>query len=127
MAYSEKISNKIREALSGLKKVEEKEMFGGMCFMVNGKMCMGVIKDEMMCRIDPEEYETALSKKGSREMDFSGRPMQGYVFVTEDGFKAKKDFDYWVRLCIEFNSKAKASKKKAVRKKAAEMKKSVRK
>lgn len=117
MAYSEKISNKIRETLAGLTEVEEKEMFGGMCFMVDGKMCMGVIKDEMMCRIDPEDYETALTKKGSREMDFNGRPMKGYVFVSEDGFKSKKDFDHWRRLCLEFNTRAEASKKKTVEKK----------
>jgi TfoX/Sxy family transcriptional regulator of competence genes len=117
MAYSEKISNKIREALADIRKVEEKEMFGGMCYMVNGKMCMGVIKDEMMCRIDPEEYETALTKKGCREMDFNGRPMKGYVFVSEDGFKSKRDLDYWVGLCLEFNTKAKSSKKKPSAKK----------
>jgi TfoX/Sxy family transcriptional regulator of competence genes len=117
MAYSEKISNQVREALSGIKSVEEKEMFGGMCYMVNGKMCMGVVKDEMMCRIDPEKYEMALSKKGCREMDFNGRPMKGYVFVSEEGLRSKKDFDHWVGLCLEFNAKAKASKKKAVAKK----------
>lgn len=112
MAFSEKLSNRIREAVADIPKVEEKYMFGGVCYMVNGKMCIGVVKDEMMCRIDPAIYEEALEKTGCREMVFTGRPMKGYVFVSEEGMKTKKQFDYWIRLCLEFNSKAKAAKKK---------------
>ena len=120
MAYSEKLSNRIREALVKTPRVEEKYMFGGVCYMVNGKMCVGVSKDELMCRIDPDKYESALERKGCREMVFTGRPMKGYVFVSDEGMKTKKDFDYWISLCLDFNSKAKASKKK---KKAAPAKK----
>jgi len=87
-------------------------MFGGVCFMLKGKMCIGVVKDEMMCRIDPDIYETALEKNGCREMIFTGKPMRGYVFISEEGMKTKKDFDYWIGLCLDFNNKAKASKKK---------------
>lgn len=112
MAYSEKLAQRISEALSNLSKVEEKHMFGGICYMVNGKMCLGIIDDEMMCRIGPDFYEAALEKKGCREMDFTGRPMKGYVYVSEEGMKTKKGFDYWVGLCLEFNKKAKAGKKK---------------
>lgn len=113
MAYSEKLSNRIRESLSHLKKVEEKFMFGGVCYMLNGKMCIGVVGDKMMCRIDPEIYEEALSKKGCREMVFTGKPMKGYVYVSDEGMKTKSQFDYWVGLCVEFNKKAKVSKKKS--------------
>ena len=80
--------------------------------MLKGKMCIGVVKDEMMCRIDPDIYETALEKNGCREMIFTGKPMRGYVFISEEGMKTKKDFDYWIGLCLDFNNKAKASKKK---------------
>ena len=119
MAFNEKISDKIREALSKLSKVkvEEKYMFGGVCYMVNGKMCIGVVKDEMMCRIDPEKQEEALSRRGCRPMDFTKKPMKGYVYVNEDGIKNKKDFDRWINMCLEFNSFAKASKKKTAKKK----------
>jgi len=117
MAYNEQLADRIREALVDLPKVEEKLMFGGCCFMVNGKMCIGVVKDEMMCRIDPEREEEALEQRGCRPMDFTGRPMKGYVYVDEEGMKTKKDFDYWIRLCLEFNAKAKASKKPAAKKK----------
>ena len=112
MAYSEKIANRIREALAHVKKLEEKNMFGGVCFMVNDKMCIGVNLDEIMCRIDPDKEEEALAHKGARQMDFTGRPMKGYVFVHEDAIKKKSDLDYWINLCLEFNPKAKSSKKK---------------
>jgi len=112
MAFDEKLNDRIRESLSHLPAVEEKHMFGGSCFMVNGKMCVGIVKDEMMCRIDPALYEEALEKKGCREMVFTGKPMKGYVYASEEGMKTKKEFDYWINLCLEFNKKAKASKKK---------------
>ena len=112
MAYNEKLGNRILEALSHLDDVEEKHMFGGVCFMVNGKMCIGVVGDCMMCRIGPDRYEEALERHGCREMDFQTRPMVGYVYVEDEGMKSKKDFEYWVNLCLEFNKVAKASKKK---------------
>jgi TfoX/Sxy family transcriptional regulator of competence genes len=112
MAYNEKLADRIREALVDIPNVEEKLMFGGSCFMVNSKMCVRVIKDDMMCRIDPLLDTVVLEKTGCRPMDFSGRPMKGYVYVSEEGMKTKKDFDYWINLCLDFNSKAKASKKK---------------
>lgn len=112
MAYNENIASRLREALSDQQDVEEKYMFGGVCFMVDGKMCMGVVGEEMMCRINPAKEEEALERTGSRPMDFTGRPMKGYVFVEEVGLKKKKDFEYWISACLEYNAIAKASKKK---------------
>ena len=112
MAYNEKISNRIREALVDVPNVAEKHMFGGLCFMVNGKMCIGINDDEMMCRINPADEDEALSRVGSRPMDFTGKPMKGYVYVNADGIRTKADFEYWIGLCLEFNKVAKASKKK---------------
>ena len=66
----------------------------------------------MMCRIDPDIYGEALERPGCREMDFTGKPMKGYVFVSHDGMKTQKQLDYWIGLCLEFNKKAKAAKKK---------------
>jgi TfoX/Sxy family transcriptional regulator of competence genes len=110
MAYDEKLANRIREQLFDLPGIKEKEMMGGLTFMVNDKMCIGIIKDEMMCRIDPEMQATALEKRGCRIMDFTGRPMKGYVMVDDTGMKSQKEFAYWINLCLEFNSKAKSSK-----------------
>lgn len=112
MPYSEKLANRIRERLAALPNIEEKEMMGGLTFMYNDKMCVGIIKDELMCRIDPELHETAISKTGCRTMDFTNRPMKGYVMVDEAGLKSKKDFEYWINLALDFNKKAKASRKR---------------
>lgn len=112
MAFNEKLNDRIREVMAYLPNVEEKYMFGGCCYMLNGKMCVGVVKDEMMCRIDPEVYDEALHQEGCREMVFTGKPMKGYVFVNEAGMRTQSKFDYWINLCLAFNSKAKASKKK---------------
>lgn len=113
MAFNEKLANRIRESLAHTPNVSEKFMFGGVCFMVNDKMCVGVVKDEMMCRINPELDETVLEMTGCRPMDFNHKPMKGYVFVSDEGMKTKKAFEYWINLCLEFNTLAKASKKKS--------------
>jgi TfoX/Sxy family transcriptional regulator of competence genes len=92
--------------------IEEKEMMGGLCFILNDKMCVGVIKDEMMCRIDPALYEEALEKTGCHEMDFTGHPMKGWVMIEESGIKTAGDINYWIGLAVDFNQHAKSSKKK---------------
>lgn len=112
MAYNEKLAERIRQRLENTPNVEEKEMMGGLTFMVDDKMCIGIIKDEMMCRIEPGLHETAVEKTGCRTMDFTKRPMKGYVMVDETGIKSKKDFEYWIALCLDFNKIAKSSKKK---------------
>ena len=112
MAYDEKLADRIREALSHLSKVEEKKMFRGVTFIVNGKMCVSVSGNEMMCRFDPALQETVIKKKGFRLMIMKGRVYKGYGYVSPEALKSKKDFDYWLNLTLDFNSKAKASKKK---------------
>lgn len=112
MAYNEKLANRIRQRLENQSNVVEKEMMGGLTFMVNEKMCIGIIKDEMMCRIDPEKQDLVLEKSGCRIMDFTGRPMKGYVMVDEHGMTNQKEFNFWIDLCLEFNERAKSSKKR---------------
>jgi len=112
MAYDEKLANRIRELLLNKRSVEEKKMMGGLTFMVNNKMCVGILKDDLMARIDPEVYESALERRGCREMDFTGRPMKGFVFIDPEGTKSKKDLEYWIKLALDYNKRAKASKKK---------------
>ena len=111
MPYSEKLAGRIRKAFEGLPNVEEKKMMGGLVFMYNGKMCVGIMKDELMCRIDPELYKQALARRGCHKMEFTGRPLKGYVLIDDSGMKAKKDFDHWIGLALDFNARAKASKK----------------
>lgn len=116
MAYSEQLADRIRDVLVNTPRTIEKRMFGGVCFMVNKKMCVGVVNDEMMCRINPTVQDEALSRNGCRIMDFTGRPMRGYVFVSDDGMKSNKDFMYWINLSLDFNTLAKASKKRGKKK-----------
>ncbi len=111
MAYNEKLAYRIRQALAHLPKVEEKKMFRGVTFMVNDKMCVSVSGDEMMCRFDPSLQETVAEKKGFRTMKMKGREFKGYGYISEEGIKSKKDFDYWIGLALDFNKRAKASKK----------------
>ncbi len=112
MAYNLILAHRIRDRLTHVPHIKEKEMMGGLTFMVNDKMCVGIIKDELMCRIDPDYHETAIQKKGCRTMDFTKRPMIGYVMIDEAGMKKAKDFDFWIDLALSFNKKAKSSKKK---------------
>lgn len=85
---------------------------GGLCFMVDDKMCLGIVKNEMMARIAPELYQESLLKDGCNEMNFTGRPMKGYVFLTPEAIDLEKELEYWVQLCLDFNPRAKSSKKK---------------
>ena len=113
MAYSEYLVNMVREALQHLPKVEEKTMFQGLTFMVDDKMCIGIRNEEIMYRIDPEIYESMLERPGVRPMIHGKRTMRGYIFVNEEGYKRKEDFDYWVELALDFNKRAKSSKKRS--------------
>ena len=118
MAYNEKLADRVREIIAVThKNVEEKAMFGGLCFMVNDKMCVGVEKERMMIRLDPEKYEDVINKEGVKPMDFTGKVMKGYVFVDADALNTKKKLEYWMNLALEYNKIAKPSKKKTVKKK----------
>jgi TfoX/Sxy family transcriptional regulator of competence genes len=112
MAYNEQIADRIREFLVDQPQIEEKQMMGGLAFMVNDKMCVGVIKDDMMARIDPEKWEEALEKHGSRPMDFTGKTMKGWIFISPEGIDKVTDLEYWINLALDFNQKAKSSKKR---------------
>jgi TfoX/Sxy family transcriptional regulator of competence genes len=119
MAYNEKLANLTRELIAhSQKNVEEKAMFGGLCFMVNDKMCVGVEKDRLMVRLDPAKYEEVIEKEGCKPMDFTGKVMRGFVFVDADVLTTKKKLEYWVKLALEFNKIAKVSKKKPTKKAA---------
>lgn len=118
MAYNEKLADRVREII-GLthSRVEEKKMFGGLCFMVNDKMCVGVEKERLMIRLDPARYEEVLEKEGCRPMDFTGKIMKGYVFVEARVLTTKQKLAYWLHLALEFNAIARAAKKGSSRKK----------
>lgn len=112
MAYDEHLADRIGMILKeSHTSFEEKKMMGGLCFMVDNKMCIGISNEKLMARIDPEIYEQCLEKDGCQEMNFTGRPMKGFVFVNPEAIDTDRDLEYWVRLCLNFNPKAKRSKK----------------
>ena len=112
MAYNEKLADRVREALQYLYRIEEKKMFRGQTFMVNNKMCISVSGEKLMCRFDPLLQEIVAEQRGFEPMIMKGKQYKGFCYVNSSGFSSKKDFNYWVNLCLEFNDKAKAAKKK---------------
>jgi TfoX/Sxy family transcriptional regulator of competence genes len=113
MAYNEKLADRTREIIAlTQRKVEEKKMFGGLCFMVNDKMCVGVEKERLMVRLDPAIFDEVMEKEGCKPMDFTGRIMKGYVFVDVAALNTKMKLEYWLKLALAYNKVAKASKKK---------------
>jgi TfoX/Sxy family transcriptional regulator of competence genes len=113
MAYDEKLADRVRELISLTHKItEEKKMFGGLCFMVNSKMCVGVEKERLMVRLNPDLTDEVMEKEGCSPMDFTGKIMKGYVFVDLEELNTKKKLEYWINLALEYNKIAKASKKK---------------
>lgn len=111
MAYSEKLAAKVRAAFAHLPKVEEKKMFRGLTFMVDGKMCVSVSGDRIMCRIDPAVYDAAIAKKNVRPVIMGGKEYRGFVYVDEASLNNQKEFDHWITLALDFNKVAKSSKK----------------
>jgi TfoX/Sxy family transcriptional regulator of competence genes len=102
MTYDTGLEQRIREQLQDRDDVVEKKMFGGLCFMVSGNMACGIVKDSLMARVGPEQYEECLLKPFSSEMDFTGRPMKGMVYVNPNGIESDKDLKKWIDFCINF-------------------------
>jgi TfoX/Sxy family transcriptional regulator of competence genes len=102
MAYDEELANRTRDAIGPRRGVTEKKMFGGVAFLLDGKMFCGVASDDLMVRVGPEHYESSLTKAHVRPMDFTGRPMNGYVFVGEKGTKTKDAIEKWVDIATTF-------------------------
>lgn len=103
------LTRRVKAALAHIPQVEEKVMFGGRMFMVNGKMCISVGEDRLMCRIDPAIHDRVLERKGCRAVVMNGRSYRGFVHVNEAALRTKKRFDFWIGLALEYNGKAKAS------------------
>ena len=109
MAYSEFQADRIRQRLSPGILTEEKKMMGGLIFMVNHKMCVGLDidkstgADRLMVRVGKAEHDRLIFQKGSKEMDFTGKVMRGFLFVNADGFDTDEDLDFWISKALEFN------------------------
>ena len=102
MAFDEGLARRIREQLQDRADVEEKKMFGGLCFMVSSHMCCGIVGDTLMARVGPDNYERCLARTHANEMDFTGKPMKGMVYVSPEGVAADADLATWVKFCVDF-------------------------
>lgn len=100
--------DRVRAALKRVRRVQEKRMFGGTTFMVNGKMCISVGKTRFMFRIDPDMHDDLVGRNGSRTVKMRGRPYPGFVHIDAPRLAAKKAFDFWVALALDYNKRAKA-------------------
>jgi TfoX/Sxy family transcriptional regulator of competence genes len=96
MAYDEGLAERIRGLIEDRGKVSERRMFGGLAFLARGHMTVGIVKDELMVRVGPESYARVLREPHARAMDFTGRPMKGFVFVSPDGLESDTDLERWV-------------------------------
>ena len=104
MAYDEGAAQRIREVLADRQDVTEKKMFGGIAFMIADYMCCGVVGGKLMARVGPKQYDIALRKPQASEMDFTGKPLKGYIYVDPKGFESDQDLAFWLKLCLTFIS-----------------------
>ena len=102
MPYDEGTAQRLRETYEHVPNVVEKKMFGGIAFMVDGHMTCGVVREDLMVRVGPEQYADALAEPHAREMDFTGKPLRGFVFVAADGYASDDDLRSWVQRSLDF-------------------------
>jgi TfoX/Sxy family transcriptional regulator of competence genes len=112
MAYDEGLAERIRSLLEARPRVTEMKMFGGVAFLIDGKMFVGIVKDDLLVRVGPERYRDALKRPHVRPMDFTGKPMVGYVFVAPAGLEEDEALGRWVELGAEFTATLPAKKAK---------------
>ena len=102
MVYDEGLAQRIRDSLQDHQSLTEKKMFGGVAFFVNGNMCCGVVKEDLMVRVGKENYEKSLQQQHVRKMDFTGRPMRGLIYVGEEGIQEDEILEYWILKGVEY-------------------------
>ena len=102
MAYDEGLAQRVREEMSGLPGYVEKRMFGGIGFLLRGNMAGGVIGEDLIVRVGPGEYESALAEPHTRPFDMTGRPMRGWVAVTAQGYESDEDLVDWIQRGVEY-------------------------
>ena len=102
MAYDEQLAQRIRSALQGNRHITEKKMFGGIAFLREGLMFVGVSDSSLMARVGKDNHADSLIRKHVRPMDFTGKPMQGYVFVDAEGTRTDAQLRFWVERCERF-------------------------
>jgi TfoX/Sxy family transcriptional regulator of competence genes len=101
MAFDVELAQRVRDVLSGRRGITERQMFGGLAFLVDGKMFIGIRNSSLMARVGSERHQDALAMPNVRVMDFTGRPMRGYVYIDPPAIAAERDLKAWVLWCVE--------------------------
>ena len=125
MAYSESLASRIRTVLKRGRGMGEQKMFGGVCFSVNGHMVCGVVKDDLMVRVGPEAYQESLKRMNTRPMDFTGRPMVGYVYVSAAGIRSEPSLKNWLGVGVAYVRSLPPKSAETIRPKGKSVKKAV--
>jgi TfoX/Sxy family transcriptional regulator of competence genes len=112
MPFDEKLANRVRRILEKVEGLSEKKMFGGLCFLINGNMALGLVNEDLMIRVEPESYDKLLSQPNVRKMDFTGRPLKGFLYIGAKGTESDKDLRKWVLKSVEFALSQPAKNKK---------------
>jgi len=102
LAYNEKLADRVRKILARRKGFAELKMMGGLCFMLRGNMCCGVLKDDLVVRVGPQRYGKAVAEPYARPMDFTGRVLKGFVFVGPGGYRTERTLQAWVMRATDF-------------------------
>lgn len=102
MAFDPSLAERIRKVMNDRTDLVEKPMFGGLCFMIRGHMCCGIIDSTLMVRLAPDDADTLIEEPHVRPMDFTGRPMRGYLFVDAEGLATASSLRTWVTRCVRF-------------------------
>jgi TfoX/Sxy family transcriptional regulator of competence genes len=102
MAYDARLAERVREALAAYPGVEERKMFGGLSFLLQGHMCCGVVRDDLVIRTGPAGQAAALARPHAREMDFTGKPLKGFVYVGSEGVASDPDLQSWIDGAVRF-------------------------
>jgi hypothetical protein len=105
MGYDKELAEKVRTFLENESGINEKKMFGGICFLLNGNMACGVLNDDLIARIGPDNYGESLRFPHARPFDITGRAMKGWIMVSTEGYRKKQDLAYWIKQGLAFTSK----------------------
>ena len=102
MAYNEELAQRVRKLLAPIENIQERRMFGGLAFMLNGNMCCGIERENLVVRTGPKGYDDALARSHARVFDFTGRPMRGFVYVETAGLEEETELGDWIKMAVKF-------------------------
>ena len=96
MAFDEQLANRIRQIVGSRKEITERKMFGGLAFLFRGRMCCGIVGSDLMVRVADDEFEVVMRSPHARPMDFTGKPLRGFVYVSPPGFRTGSALRTWL-------------------------------